>query len=71
VKLETGEVLQHIAISPELFGEGITVINQQIVELTWKAQAGFVYDQTTFRRIRTFNYKGEGWGSPTMVLRFI
>src|ERR1700733_6287525 len=56
VKLETGEVLQQIAISPNLFGEGITVINQQIVELTWKAQSGFVYDQNSFRRIRTFNY---------------
>jgi len=62
VKLETGEVLQRIAIAPELFGEGITVINQQILELTWKAQMGFVYEQGSFRRLRTFNYPGEGWG---------
>src|SRR5271155_5252217 len=38
VKLETGEVVQRIPIAPELFGEGITVINQQILQLTWKAQ---------------------------------
>lgn len=62
VKLETGEVLQKIDLPPSLFGEGITVINQQIVELTWKHQLGFVYDQVSFRRLRTFNYPGEGWG---------
>jgi len=61
-KLETGQVLQQIDLEPQFFGEGITVINQQIVELTWKAQLGFVYDQTSFRRQRTFNYPGEGWG---------
>src|SRR5579862_3838203 len=37
VKLETGEVAQQISVSPEYFGEGITVINQQIIELTWRA----------------------------------
>jgi glutamine cyclotransferase len=62
VKLETGEVLQKIDLSPQLFGEGITVINQHIIELTWKHQLGFVYDQSSFKRLRTFNYPGEGWG---------
>jgi glutamine cyclotransferase len=62
VKLETGEVLQQIDIPRQFFGEGITVINQQILELTWKAQMGFIYDQQTFKRLRTFNYPGEGWG---------
>jgi glutamine cyclotransferase len=62
VKLETGEVVQRIDIAPQFFGEGITVINQQILQLTWKAQMGFVYDQPGFRRLRTFNYPGEGWG---------
>src|ERR1700758_5047862 len=56
VNLETGQVLQEIRISPQLFGEGITVINQQILELTWKAEAGFVYDQNSFRQLRTFRY---------------
>jgi glutamine cyclotransferase len=62
VKLETGEVLQRISVAPEFFGEGITVVNQQIVELTWRSQVGFVYDQLSFRRLRSFNYPGEGWG---------
>ena len=62
VKLETGEVVQQISVSPEYFGEGITVINQQILELTWRTETGFVYDQNSFRRQRSFSYSGEGWG---------
>jgi glutamine cyclotransferase len=61
-KLETGQVLQEIELDPQYFGEGITVLNQQIIELTWQSEAGFVYDQSTFRRLRAFNYPGEGWG---------
>lgn len=62
VELETGRVLQKIDIDSQYFGEGITVYNQQILELTWRSAIGFIYDQTTFRRLRTFNYTGEGWG---------
>jgi glutaminyl-peptide cyclotransferase len=62
VKLETGQVLQQIEIDPQYFGEGITVLNQQIIELTWQSETGFVYEQPSFRRLRTFNYAGEGWG---------
>jgi glutaminyl-peptide cyclotransferase len=62
VKLETGEVVQQIGLPAEYFGEGITVVNQQIVELTWRTEIGFVYDQNSFRRLRSFNYSGEGWG---------
>jgi glutaminyl-peptide cyclotransferase len=62
VKLETGEVVQQIRVAPQFFGEGITVINQRIVELTWKAHAGFIYDQDSFKQLRTFPYPGEGWG---------
>jgi len=61
-KLETGEVLQKAGLDAQYFGEGITVINQQIIELTWRSEIGFVYDQATFRRLRSINYPGEGWG---------
>jgi glutamine cyclotransferase len=62
VELETGKVLQRINLSPEFFGEGITVINQIIVALTWQSHRGFVYDQSDFRVRRSFDYPGEGWG---------
>src|SRR2546429_9183245 len=60
VKLETGEVVQQISLSPEYFGEGITVINQQIIELTWRTETGFVYDRNSFRRQRSSGYPAEG-----------
>jgi len=62
VQLDSGKVLQQIDIDAQYFGEGITVLNQKITELTWQSETGFVYDQSTFKRLRTFNYPGEGWG---------
>jgi glutaminyl-peptide cyclotransferase len=61
MKVETGEVVQEIKIAPHLFGEGFTILNQQIVQLTYKTQLGFVYDLATMREKRTFIYTGEGW----------
>jgi glutaminyl-peptide cyclotransferase len=59
--VETGEVVQEIKIAPHLFGEGFTILNQQIVQLTYKTQLGFVYDLASMREKRTFIYEGEGW----------
>lgn len=60
--LATGTLLQKVDLSPELFGEGITVWNGRIVQLTWQSHVGFVYDRASFRRLRQFAYPGEGWG---------
>ena len=61
-ELQTGKVLQEITLPPQLFGEGITVLNERIVQLTWQSHVGFIYDQHTFHRLKTFSYPGEGWG---------
>ena len=60
-KVETGQVLQQIDLDPQYFGEGITILNGKIVQLTYQTEIGFVYDQPSFRVQRTFNYQGEGW----------
>ena len=62
VKLETGEVLQAQALGAEYFGEGITDWKGSLIEITWQSEVGFVYDINTFERIKTWSYKGEGWG---------
>jgi glutamine cyclotransferase len=62
VRLENGEVLQVQPLESRYFGEGIAVVGDRIIQLTWQTGIGFVYDRTTFQRQRTFNYKGEGWG---------
>ena len=60
--LQSGRVLQEIKLPPEFFGEGITVLDGRIDELTWHSHLGFVYDQGSFRMLKNFAYPGEGWG---------
>jgi glutaminyl-peptide cyclotransferase len=62
VDLGSGSVIQKYDLPQPFFGEGITVLNQQILELTWQTQTGFVYDISSFRVLRSFKYPGEGWG---------
>jgi glutamine cyclotransferase len=62
VKLENGEVLQQRRLDDKYFGEGIAVWGNTIVQLTWQSEIGFVYDRTSFEPVKTFGYKGEGWG---------
>lgn len=62
VKLETGEVVQEIKLPPHLFGEGITILDHEIFQLTYQTELGFVYDLATMKQKRTFVYTGEGWG---------
>ena len=65
VRLETGEVIKQIDLGPEFFGEGITFYKDEIVQLTWLSETGFVYDATDLRLLRQFSYQGEGWGLTT------
>lgn len=62
VRLETGEVLQRIDLSPDVFGEGIALYKNEIIQLTWLSAKGFVYDAGDFHLLRQFSYPGEGWG---------
>jgi glutaminyl-peptide cyclotransferase len=62
MKLETGEVVEEIKLAPHLFGEGITILHNEIFQLTYQTQLGFVYDLATMKQKRTFIYEGEGWG---------
>lgn len=62
VDLQNGKVLQSYALAPNLFGEGLTVWEENLIQLTWKNQRGFVYDRSNFQLLRTFDYAGEGWG---------
>lgn len=62
VKLETGEVEKKIDIAPNLFGEGIVIWIDSVVQITWQNHIGFVYDLDSFAQRRSFGYEGEGWG---------
>jgi glutaminyl-peptide cyclotransferase len=62
VRLDSGEVVQQTDLAPEFFGEGIALLNNEVVELSWQSQTGFVYDLSDFHLLRKFSYPGEGWG---------
>jgi glutamine cyclotransferase len=62
VDMESGDILQQRALPNTLFGEGVAVVDDRIVQLTWHSQTGLVYDRVSFEPLRTFNYPTEGWG---------
>jgi glutamine cyclotransferase len=51
-----------INLSKELFGEGVTIFKDKIYQLTWEEHVVFVYDATTFKKIKTLSWPYEGWG---------
>lgn len=61
---KTGEVLKSINLAKEYFGEGLTILNNNIYQLTWQSSTGFVYDLETFDKKSSFKYgkSKEGWG---------
>ena len=64
VEIKTGKVLQKIDLDKKYFGEGMTIVNNKIIWLTWQNKKGFVYDLNTFKLEKEFKYNKskEGWG---------
>jgi len=66
VKLSTGSYENEIKIGDDFFGEGVTILNDKIYQLTWQSQICFVYDLNSFELIDQFEFKSrEGWGLTT------
>lgn len=63
INFNTWEIIKMINLEYEYFGEGLTVLNDKIYQLTWKNKIGFIYD-LELNNIGTFNYENskEGWG---------
>jgi glutamine cyclotransferase len=62
VDFPTGTVLQKVDLAPDLFGEGLAMVDTRLVQLTWQSHIGFVYDRDTLAQTATFVYPREGWG---------
>lgn len=71
VELETGAVLQSHELPAEYFGEGITIFDNKIYQLTWKSYTGFIYDKESFLFLDNFYYSSEGWGITYDGIHFI
>ena len=62
VRLETGVVVRERALDPRHFAEGLTEWGDTLIQLTWKSNIAFLYDEGSFKVRGTFTYGGEGWG---------
>lgn len=65
VDLATGAVQAQHDVDKQYFGEGVLVLPDKIISLTWKNQKGFIYDRATLKPTGEFTYKGEGWALTT------
>jgi glutamine cyclotransferase len=61
IRLDTGDVVKDVPLSDTYFGEGLALVDDRLVQLTWKENTGFVYDMD-LNLIDEFSYDGQGWG---------
>jgi len=59
---QTGAIIHKVNLPATIFGEGISVVGDHLLQLTWKESIGYVYDKTTLKPLDAFPYNDEGWG---------
>jgi len=62
VNITSGNQDKKVVLDKKYFGEGITILNNKVYQLTWQSKVGFIYDLKSFKKIGEFNYDHEGWG---------
>jgi len=62
VNMKTGVIESQYNLSDDYFGEGLTIYNDTIIQLTWRENIAFIYDADTLELVGNFTYEGEGWG---------
>lgn len=61
--IKTGKILQSVKLIDRYFGEGITILNNRIFQLTYKTKVGFIYNLENMALIDSFRFEStEGWG---------
>jgi len=62
VELTSGKTIRSLRLPARFFGEGVTVLGEQIIQLTWRSMLAFVYAKRNFELQQSFTYPSEGWG---------
>ena len=60
-ELRTGKILNLRKNAQNIFGEGLTVMREQLYQLSWRNRIGFIYD-LALNPLQSFTYETEGWG---------
>jgi len=59
---ESGEVVRHVRLPHGEFGEGLAVVGDRLLQLTWQEGRLHVWNRRDFAPIAILDYAGEGWG---------
>ncbi len=59
---QTGTVLRSAPLPDEQFGEGLAMVGDRLIQLTWQEGVANTWDAATFEALGAFDYEGEGWG---------
>lgn len=62
VDFKTGNIQKKIDLEPSLFGEGVTILNDTIYQLTWQDHLVLVYSARDLKLIKKAYWPNEGWG---------
>lgn len=64
IDFSSGKILDKLFLDKSYFGEGLTIIGDNLYQLTWKQKIGFIYNKNNFELVKSFNYNRspEGWG---------
>jgi len=62
VDLTTGDVVREVALDGSYFGEGITVWQDRVIQLTWQNNTALIWALGDFAPLGTFTYPTQGWG---------
>ena len=63
--IKTGKSVQEVSLDKKYFGEGISIINDTVYQLTYKEKTVFVYSLKDLKKIKEFTVDIEGWGMTT------
>jgi len=67
----TGRVIRSRNLGQEFFGEGLEMVGDRLIQLTWKEGTAFIWDAETLAPLGAFSYEGEGWGLCAQADRLI
>jgi glutamine cyclotransferase len=62
VELETGRVIRKVDVASPIFAEGLALVGDRLIQLTWQNGVALLYDRATFAKQGELTYRGEGWG---------
>ena len=58
----TGSVVRSAALPGDDYGEGLAIVGDRFIQLTWKDGVALEWDASTLTQVGSHSYTGEGWG---------